>query len=130
VTVARVLLVEDHATMRASLRAILVAEGHAVEEAVDGRAALEAIAAAPPDLVVLDLHVPVIDGGGVLAALRASPDTAGLPVIVVTATGEEERRATMALGADAYLTKPFGPPALLRLVAQVLPGGGRPAASP
>lgn len=127
---ARVLVVEDHATMRASLRAILVAEGHEVDEAADGGAALEAIAAAPPDLVVLDLHVPVIDGAGVLGALRASHATARLPVIVVTATGEEERRATMSLGADAYLTKPFGPPALLGLVEQVLRGDGPPAASP
>ena len=127
---ARVLVVEDHATMRASLRAILAAAGHEVEEAADGRAALEAVATAPPDLVVLDLHVPVIDGAGVLAALRAGPATERLPVIVVTATGEEERRATMALGADAYLTKPFGPPALLEQVARALPGADPPAASP
>jgi len=77
--VARVLVVEDHATMRASLRAILAAAGHEVEEAADGRAALEAVATAPPDLVVLDLHVPVIDGAGVLAALRAGPPPNACP---------------------------------------------------
>jgi two-component system phosphate regulon response regulator PhoB len=126
----RVLLVEDHPTMRRSLVAVLAAEGYEVAEARDGRDGLTEAAASPPDAIVLDLHVPGIDGLEVLRRLRADPVTAGVPVIVVTATGEEQRRPAIALGAAAYLTKPFGPPVLVETVARVLRGDDPPATSP
>jgi two-component system phosphate regulon response regulator PhoB len=122
-----VLLVEDHPTMRASLRAVLESEGHEVLEAADGREALEVVASA--DVVVLDLQVPVVPGDEVLRRLRGDPATARLPVVVVTATGEEGRRAALALGADDYLTKPFGPDVLLRTIERVLPSAGSSGAS-
>ncbi len=125
----RVVVVEDHPTMRASLRVILESGGHeVVAEAADGRAALRAVAESHPDVLVLDLHVPVVSGEDVLRRLGADEATASLPVIVVTADGEEGRRSALALGARGYLTKPFGPDVLLREVERVLPGGGPPAA--
>jgi CheY-like chemotaxis protein len=126
----RVLLVEDHPTMRRSLVAVLAAEGYEVAEAPDGVDGLAEAASSPPDAIVLDLHVPGIDGLEVLRRLRADPVTVGIPVIVVTATGEEQRRTAMALGAAAYLTKPFGPPVLVETVARVLRAGDPPATSP
>lgn len=114
--------------MRRSLRAMLTAEGYDVREASDGVTALASAREDPPAAVVLDLHVPGLDGRAVLRGLRDDPSTAGVPVIVVTATGSEERRDLAALGAAGYLTKPFDPPALLELVARVLPAGGRAGA--
>jgi len=126
----RVLVAEDHPTMREAVRMVLAGEGYDVADAPDGAVALEAIAAAPPDVLVLDLHMPVLDGAQVLAALRSDGATAGLPVIVITADGEEGRAAAERSGADAYVTKPFDPVALLRTIERVLAADGRSAASP
>lgn len=117
---ATVLLVEDHPTMREAVRLVLASEAYEVADVADGAAALAAISAQPPDVVVLDLHMPVMDGAEVLRALRADPVTASLPVIVITADGEEGRSAAVRLGADGYVTKPFDPTALLLMVGQVL----------
>ena len=68
---ARVLLAEDHPTMREAVRMVLAGEGYRVTEAADGAAALAAIAEAVPDVIVLDLHMPVMDGAEVLSAVRA-----------------------------------------------------------
>lgn len=121
---ARLLLVEDHPTMRGAVRVILEAEGYEVAEAADGLAALASIQREPPDLVVLDLNIPGLSGEEVLRAIRADPATAGVRVVVATAEGDEGRGAAMRLGADEYVTKPFGPAALLRTVARVLAGSG------
>lgn len=123
----RILVVEDHPTMRRSLRSILSADGYEVDEVADGAAALAALGTGPPDAIVLDLHVPVIDGAEVLRRIRAEPATRTIPVIVVSATGEEERRPLMAMGADAYLTKPFDPPVLLDRIERALRAAGWPA---
>lgn len=123
-----VLVVEDHPTMRGALRAILEAEGYRVREAVDGRSALEQVAADPPDLLILDLNIPIVSGGDVLRRLKAAPATAEIPVVVVTAEGEQGRADAMASGAAGYLTKPFGPAALLRMIARALAGSGSPEA--
>ncbi len=116
----RILIVEDHPTMRQAMRLVLETEGFAIEEASDGKAALESIRADPPDLVFLDLNIPGTNGADVLKSVRADPATSDLPVIVVTATGEEGRAAAMRLGADEYFTKPFSPIGLLRTVERVL----------
>ena len=121
---ARLLLVEDHPTMRGAVRAILEAEGYEVAEVGDGASALEAIRRHPPDLIVLDLNIPGVSGAEVLRELRADPATEAVRVVVATAEGEEGRASAMRLGADEYLTKPFGPAVLLRTVAQVLGGSG------
>jgi len=120
----RVLLVEDHPTMREAMRMVLADEGFSVDAAEDGTRALDVITSERPDLVLLDLNIPGIPGSELLAALRSSPQTSDIPVIVVTAEEEEGRRAAMRAGADDYLTKPFSPRALVRTVERVLGGLG------
>jgi len=120
----RVLLVEDHPTMREAMRMVLADEGFTVDAAEDGTRALDVITSERPDLVLLDLNIPGIPGSELLAALRSSPQTSDIPVIVVTAEEEEGRRAAMRAGADDYLTKPFSPRALVRTVERVLGGPG------
>lgn len=117
---ARILIVEDHPTMRGAMRLVLEGEGFVIDEAPDGQRALEMMRAEPPDLVFLDMNMPGSSGAEVLAEVRADPAIAGIRVIVVTADGEEGRERAMSRGADEYFTKPFSPITLLRTVEQVL----------
>jgi CheY-like chemotaxis protein len=117
---ARILIVEDHPTMREAMRLVLEREGFDIDEASDGDQALAAVRNNPPDLVLLDMSIPGTAGPDVLAALKSDPATSEVRVIVVTATGEEGRAAAMAGGADHYFTKPFSPIALLQAVEEVL----------
>ena len=125
---ARILIVEDHPTMREAMRLVLEGEGFDIEEASDGEQALAALQEGRPDLVLLDMSIPGISGTDVLAAVKSDPATAEVRVIVVTARGEEGRASAMAGGADHYFTKPFSPIALLDAVEEVLgPKGTAPA---
>ena len=117
---AKILIVEDHQTMREAMRLVLEPEGFDIREASDGPSALAAIREDPPDLVFLDLNIPGTSGSEVLSELKADPATAGVRVIIVTATGEEARKRVLGLGADGYFTKPFSPIALLQTVERVL----------
>ena len=117
---ARILIVEDHPTMREAMRLVLEAEGFDIGEASDGDEALAAVRDEPPDLVLLDMSIPGTTGPDVLSAVKTDPATSEVRVIVVTATGEEGRAAAMAGGADHYFTKPFSPIALLQAVEEVL----------
>lgn len=117
---ARILIVEDHPTMREAMRLVLEGEGFDIDEASDGAQALSAVHEEPPDLVLLDMSIPGVSGPDVLAAVKGDPTTSEVRVIVVTATGEEGRAAAMAGGADHYFTKPFSPIALLQAVEEVL----------
>ncbi len=117
---AKILIVEDHQTMREAMRLVLEPEGFDIREAADGAAALAAVQEDPPDLVFLDLNIPGSSGSEVLQQLKSDPATSGVRVIIVTATGEEAKQRVMGLGADGYFTKPFSPIALLRTVEQVL----------
>ncbi len=119
----RILIVEDHPTMREAMRLVLEGEGFEIDEAPDGDRALEAVRTDPPDLVLLDMSIPGTPGPDVLATVKTDPVTSDVRVIVVTATGEEGRSAAMAGGADDYFTKPFSPIALLQAVEQVLAHG-------
>jgi CheY-like chemotaxis protein len=119
----RILIVEDHPTMREAMRLVLEGEGFEIEEAADGETALAVIHASPPDLLFLDLNIPGTSGTGVLEAVRADPACGDVRVIVVTAAGEERRAEALRLGADEYFTKPFSPTALLQTVERVLAGG-------
>jgi CheY-like chemotaxis protein len=114
--VERILIVEDHSTMREALRLVLEGEDLEIIEAADGTSALELARSDPPELMLLDLHIPGVSGEEVLAQLKADPATASIRVIVVTAAGEEGRARALAVGADAYFTKPFSPTALLQAV--------------
>jgi DNA-binding response OmpR family regulator len=120
---ADILIVEDHPTMREAMRLVLEHEGFEIREASDGAAALSMVTERPPDLVFLDLNIPGVSGAAVLQKLKANPATAGVRVIIVTATGEEGRAFVLSLGADEYFTKPFSPTALLRTVEHVLGAG-------
>jgi len=110
----RILVVEDNALLTEMLRHALgrigTTDGQPLDvEArfvVDGEAALRAIAAEPPDLLMTDLFMPVMDGFAVLERLRANPSTRTLPVLVVSSGGEPARSRALALGADVYLGKP------------------------
>ena len=126
-TAPRILIVEDHPTMREAMRLVLDGQGYAIDEAGDGATALDRIRQARPDLVFLDLHIPGLDGPDVLRAIRADPATRELHVIVVTATGEEGKAEALGLGADGYVTKPFSPVELLETVRVAL---ARPTAPP
>ena len=104
----RVLLVEDEESLRRVMKDLLEREGFVVFEASDGVIALDEIDRLAPDLVVLDLNLPRLDGYGVLSHLRARPSTQKLPVIVLTAKGDEESEVRVfEYGASDYLTKPF-----------------------
>ena len=119
---ADILIVEDHPTMREAMRMVLEHEGFAIREAADGQAALAMAKSQAPDLIFLDLNIPGMNGAEVLKVLKADPAMADVRVIIVTATGEEERENVISLGADEYFTKPFSPLALLRTVEKVLAG--------
>jgi two-component system, OmpR family, phosphate regulon response regulator PhoB len=125
VTNTRILIVEDHPTMREAMRLVLEGEGFVIDEAADGQRALEMMRTEPPDLVFLDMNMPGSSGAEVLTEIRADPVTAGIRVIVVTADGEEGRGRAMAIGADEYFTKPFSPITLLSTVEQVLSSPAR-----
>jgi type IV pilus assembly protein PilB len=116
----RVLVADDDAQMRRLVRSVLERDGHEVSEAPDGLDALEQIAQQRPDLVVLDMDMPRLDGLGVLEELGASVQTAQLPVIMLTARTDETECRALELGAHDYLTKPVRPTALSARVKAVL----------
>jgi two-component system, OmpR family, phosphate regulon response regulator PhoB len=127
---ADILIVEDHPTMREAMRMVLEHEGFDIREASDGASALAMATEQPPTLMFLDLNIPGTSGSEVLKALKSNPATANVPVIIVTATGEEGREYVLSLGADEYFTKPFSPLALLRTVERVLDPSIQPEATP
>ncbi len=127
---ADILIVEDHPTMREAMRMVLEHEGFDIREASDGASALAMATEQPPTLMFLDLNIPGTSGSEVLKALKSNPATANVPVIIVTATGEEGREYVLSLGADEYFTKPFSPLALLRTVERVLDPSIPPEATP
>jgi len=110
---ATVLLVEDEATLRRVMRDLLEQEGYLVYEAGDGAEALEAVDRFAPDVVLLDLNLPNVDGYTVLTQLRSRPATRDLPVLVLSARGDEDNEVrVLRMGATDFLTKPFRPRAL------------------
>src|SRR5256884_5502212 len=109
----KVLLVDDEDSLRKVMRDLLERDGYDVAEARDGVQALDQIDRVGPDIIVLDLNLPGLDGYGVLSHLRSRPATASIPVIVLTAKGDEDNEVRVfELAADAFLTKPFRAPAL------------------
>lgn len=107
-TAKRVLIAEDEPHIVESLRFILKREGYDVSDAGDGEAACRALKRSRPDLVILDVMLPRLNGFEVLRRLRADPALDGLPVIMLTAKGQtQDRRTAEDIGADVFITKPF-----------------------
>jgi two-component system, OmpR family, phosphate regulon response regulator PhoB len=120
---ARVLVVDDEPDVLLLCRLNLEQRGHQVLEAPDGDEALDLARREAPDLVVLDLMLPGIDGYQVLQTLRADEATSGIPVLVLTAKSlQADRERSRQLGAAAFLTKPFLPDELCDMVDGVLAG--------
>ncbi len=113
-----ILVVDDEETIREVVRRYLERDGFRVNEAEDGYAALDAIEAEPPDLIVLDLMLPGVDGLTITRHLR---DRHRIPIVILTAKGElNDRIRGLDLGADDYVTKPFSPQELVSRVRAVL----------
>jgi len=118
---SRVLIVEDEPDIRALVVHHLKREGYQVSAASSGEEALRQVQAAPPDLVILDLMMPAMDGLEVCRRLRQDPATASLPIVMLTAKGDEvDRVLGLEIGADDYVVKPFSPKELLARVRAVL----------
>ena len=117
----RILVVEDEADILELLCYNLEKEGYAVDAVTSGEEALRAARADPPGLMLLDLMLPGMDGLEVCRALRKDPATETLPIVVLTAKGEESDIVTgLELGADDYMTKPFSPKVLIARIRKIL----------
>jgi two-component system, OmpR family, response regulator MtrA len=116
-----VLIADDDADILLLVKAILERSGHEVVEASDGAEALASVRARKPDLAVLDIAMPEVDGLEVLRRLRADPTTSELPVVLLSARAQEaDVERGFAIGASAYLKKPFSPRELSEHVAELL----------
>ena len=117
----RVLLVDDENQLRRVMRDLLERDGYTVFEAKDGAQALEQVDTHAPDILVLDLNLPGLDGYGVITQLRSRQATEDLPIIVLTAKGDEDNEVRVfELGADDFLSKPFRARALSARIQAVL----------
>jgi DNA-binding response OmpR family regulator len=118
-----ILIVDDEEDIRAVLQARLETSGFQVRTASNGMDALDSIRSNPPDLVVLDIMLPDIDGFGVCALVKRDQRLSRIPIILLTARCQPRDRVTgAALGADAFLSKPFNADELLVEVRRVLDG--------
>jgi len=116
-----VLVVDDAKDTRVIYAESLRFLGYRVEEASDGREALEKVSALTPDVVILDLKMPLIDGCEATRRLKTAPATKAIPIVVLSGhLLEESRQAALAAGADVYLTKPCLPDDLARHLDELL----------
>ena len=117
-----ILVVEDQEDNRQILRDLLGAHDYNMLEAENGQEALTAVKAQRPDLILMDIQLPVLDGYEATRRLKADPDTQSIPIIVVTsyALSGDETKARES-GCDAYVTKPYSPRALLAKIKEFLP---------
>ena len=121
----RVLLAEDEPNIVAPLQYLLERAGYSVDVRDDGHAALQSALENPPDVMVLDVMLPGIDGFEILRRLREDPAAQALPVLMLTAKGQrEDRERAMKSGADLFITKPFANAELIAAVEQL--SHGRP----
>ncbi|HEX3349945.1 MAG TPA: response regulator [Acetobacteraceae bacterium] len=118
----RILVVEDTPDNRQIMRDLLTSVGYELIEAADGESGVAAALAHRPDLILMDIQLPVIDGYEAARRIKANPATAAIPVIAVTSyalSGDEAK--ALAAGCDAYVAKPFSPRDLLAKVRMFLP---------
>jgi len=118
----KILVADDEESIRTVVSFTLEQAGYEVETAANGDEALEKVYAAPPDLILLDLMMPMVDGWEVLKLLRSDPQTEKIPVVLLTAKGEiRDKMFALQQGAADYVVKPFGKQDLLARIAQLLP---------
>ena len=118
----RILVVEDQEDNRQILRDLLGSAGFEMVEAGDGQEALVQVAKHKPDLILMDIQLPIMDGYEATRRIKANPETKSIPIIVVTSyalSGDEGK--ARAAGCDAYVTKPYSPRQLLAKVKEFLP---------
>jgi two-component system cell cycle response regulator len=117
----KILIAEDNAVNRELLRELLEMHGHTVMEAINGEEALRIAEESNPDILLLDMGMPVLDGYGTIRKIRENPRFAGLPVLAVTAyamQGDKER--ILSCGFDGYLSKPINPTLLFQELERLL----------
>ena len=120
----RVLLAEDEPNIAESITFLLERAGFEVTVENDGRGALEAVMADSPDVLVLDVMLPGLDGYEILRTLRADRDCESLPVLMLTAKGQrEDREMALKCGADLFITKPFSNAEIVAAVRKLADGG-------
>jgi two-component system cell cycle response regulator DivK len=118
----RILVVDDQPDNRQIIRDLLAATDYELTEAEDGEQALAAVARQPPDLILMDIQLPIMDGYEATRRIKADPALRSIPIIAVTSyalSGEEQK--ARAAGCDAYVTKPCSPRLLLAKIKEFLP---------
>jgi two-component system cell cycle response regulator DivK len=118
----RILVVEDQEDNRQILRDLLGSAGYDLVEAEDGPAALASVKRQRPDLILMDIQLPLMDGYEATRRIKADPDLQSIPIIAVTSyalSGDEDK--ARAAGCDGYVTKPFSPRKLLAKIKEYLP---------
>ena len=117
----RILIVEDEESLLKLESILLSSKGYSVTGVMDGKSALDEISARKPDLVVLDIMLPEMDGFEVCKRIKENPETAGIPVVMLTAKKNSQDYARgMQVGADAYVTKPFKSAQVIELIEGLL----------
>jgi len=115
----RILVIEDQVDLRDVLCTLLTGSGYAVTEAADGQAGVEKAKSEPPDLILMDIQLPVMDGYEATRQIKAHPELKGTPIIAISSfamRGDEEK--ARASGCDHYVTKPYSPLQLLKVIRQ------------
>jgi len=117
----KILIVEDEESLLKLESILLSSKGYAVNGVMDGKAALEAVAANRPDLIILDIMLPGIDGFEVCRRIKENSDTAGIPVLMLTAKkNSQDMERGRQVGCDVYMTKPFKSAKVLDMVQELL----------
>ena len=117
----RILVVEDQEDLRGVLRDLLLGSGYAVLEAADGQSGIATAKSDRPDLILMDIQMPVLNGYEATRQIKADPALAATPIIAVSSfamKGDEEK--ARAAGCDHYVTKPYSPMQLLRVIRAIL----------
>jgi len=118
-----ILIADDHEDNRELLHLLLSGAGYNVREASDGQECLALARAESPDLIVMDLSMPVLDGWGLLQELKADQRTLAIPCMAVTAHADLERNQALKTGFSAYVSKPYKAETLLNAIADLIGDG-------
>jgi CheY-like chemotaxis protein len=123
---ATVMVIDDEIHIRRLIARMLELAGYQVVEAANGPQALQLMRETRPDVITCDIAMPGMNGFQVLEAIKSQPETAGIPIIMLTALGQEkDANRAMNLGAADYITKPFGSINLVERIERQLAGGGK-----